>query len=152
MIQVQLASAFVAAAQEVLKAEIGGEIERGDLRIIQSHYTSQDVTVMIGVTGEIEGMVLFGTSELTAVRMASAILGHTVPVFNEIAESAFAEIGNIISGHATVEFEKMGVKCNISPPTVLIGHGTIISSLSIQRMLIPFTTKFGVIEISVALR
>lgn len=152
MIQVEYINPFVTAAYEVLRAEIGGEIERGDLRIVQTHYTSQDVTVMIGVTGEIEGMVLFGTAELTAVRMASKILGEKIPVFNELAESAFAEIGNVISGLAMAEFEKSEIKCSISPPTVLIGHGTIISSLSIQRLLIPLLTQFGTIEISIALR
>ncbi|HEY8415702.1 MAG TPA: chemotaxis protein CheX [Thermaerobacter sp.] len=144
---------FVAAAVDVLKLEFGVDrVERGALRIETSYYTTQDITAIIGLTGEIEGTAIYGTSRATARRMVQAVTGTLPPVFDEMAESAFAEFGNVVSGRASMLFEQQGLHCTISPPTIVIGRGAIISNVGIQRLIVPLHTPLGELQLAVAVR
>lgn len=144
---------FVAAAVEVLRVDFGVErVERGELRVETSYYTTQDVTAVIGLTGEIEGTAMYGTSRTTARRMVEAVTGTLPPVFDEMAESAFAEFGNVVSGRASILFEQLGWHCTISPPTVIIGRGAIVSTVGIQRLIVPLHTPLGDVQLAVAMR
>ncbi|HHY34851.1 MAG TPA: chemotaxis protein CheX, partial [Firmicutes bacterium] len=71
---------------------------------------------------------------------------------NALAESAIAEMGNIITGRAAFGLEEEGFRCRLSPPAIIAGRGVVISTLDIQRLVIPLELKVGYLEISVALR
>lgn len=143
---------FVAAAFHVLEAETGQPVTKGELRLEEAHYTTNDITAVIGVVGKVSGTVLYGWSERTAKQIASVMIGQTIAVFDKLAESAVGEIGNMVTGRASALLEQAGYSCNISPPTLIIGRGTIISTSPFQRLVIPVNTKHGEISIAVALR
>ncbi len=143
---------FVAAAFHVLQAETGEAPQKGDLRLEEAHYTTNDITAVIGVVGKVSGTVLVGLGERTAKQLASAMLGQTIAVFDQLAESAVGEIGNMITGRASALLDQAGYACTISPPTLIIGRGTIIATTPFRRICIPVATKYGELTISVALQ
>lgn len=149
--KVEFINPFVAAAAQVLKQEVNADIKKGQISIEESAFTSQDVTVMIGVTGEVHGIVLYGLSEKTAKNIVSTMLDETVPIFDKMAGSAIAEMGNVITGLASGGLEKAGYICDIAPPTLITGRGVMISTLNIKRLRIPLETSLGDLEISCAL-
>ncbi len=152
MFKAALINPFLESAMSFLKQEISTEITRGQLRLESSRMTSGEINVAIGVTGDAEGIVIYSMSERTAKAIASAMIGEPVPVFDELAESAIAEMGNIITGQATIGLEECGYICKLSPPTLVSGVGVVISTLDIQRLIIPLEMPQGYLEISVALR
>ena len=100
----------------------------------------------IGVTGDArEYCDLF----LAGQGQAMAMIGEPVPMFDELAE-AIAEMGTS-SGRAAIGL-KCGYVCKLSPPTLVSGAGVVISTLDIQRLIIPLEMPLGYLEISVALR
>jgi len=147
-----LINPFLESAYGFLRSELKVEVTRGQLRLESSKATSGEVNVAIGVTGDAEGIVIYGMSEKTAKGIASVLVGDTVPVFDELAESAIAEMGNIITGRAATGLEEHGYICRLSPPTIIAGKGVVISTLDIQRLVIPLELPLGYLEISVALR
>lgn len=149
--KVEFINPFVKAASDVLKAEVNAQFQKGELTIQASSFTSQDVTVMIGVTGSIMGIVLYGMSEKTAKNIVSAMLNEHIAVFDKMVESAIAEMGNVITGAASAELHNAGFVCNIAPPSVISGKGVIISTIDIKRLVIPLTSEVGELEISLAL-
>lgn len=152
--KVEFISPFVKSTITVLETETGRSIpvEKGELTIESNSYTGQDVTVMIAVIGQVQGLVMYGMSERTAKNIVSAFLNERVVIFNEMVESAIAEMGNVITGIASTELEKAGYVANLAPPTVVTGRGVVISTINIKRLQIPLKTEFGVIEVGVALR
>ncbi len=124
------------------------------MRLEESRSTSGEVNVAIGVTGDAEGIVLYCMSERTAKAIAGALIGEAIPVFDRLAESAIAEMGgNIITGgQAAIGLEQHGYVCRLSPPTIISGRGVVISTLDIQRLIIPLELPFGHLDICVALR
>lgn len=150
--KVEFINPFITAATEVLKAEAGVDlIKKGQLKIESTAYTTEDVTVMIGVTGKIKGLVLYGMSERMAKTIVSNILQETVAVYDSLVESAIAELGNVITGRASAELEKAGYPSIITPPTVVSGRGAFISTINIRRLIIPLATTAGNLIISVPL-
>lgn len=152
MLKAGLVNPFVQSAYTFLQDEINMEVTRGQLRLESSKSTSGEVNVAVGVAGDAEGIVLYSMSEKTAKAIAAALLNEAVPVFNQLAESSIAEMGNIITGQAAAGLEEHGYVCKLTPPTIIGGKGVMISTVDIQRLVIPIELPVGLIEISVALR
>lgn len=150
--QVEFIQPFAVAAVRVLEAELGADVKRGELSVAHEEFTTQEVTVLIGVTGQVEGSVLYGTDRETVNRMVSVMIGEEHNEFDETSRSAIAELGNVISGQAATLFEQQGINCSISPPNLIVGAGTHLSSVGIPRLIIPLNTELGVVELAVSLR
>jgi chemotaxis protein CheX len=143
---------FLQAATQVLESELGSAPARGNIGLQRSPYTSNDVTAVVGVTGSVAGMVMISMAESTARAMVGVMMGQEFPEFDALAQSGIAEIGNVITGRAAVLLAEAGFPSNLAPPMLIIGRGTMLSTLDVQRLVIPLTTEFGSIEIQVALR
>lgn len=150
--QIAFVNPFLVAAYSVLEAEVGEIAKRGVPKLESTHYTTQDVTVLLGVTGEVEGVVLYGISEAAAIQLTETMVGQKQLLFDELAQSAIQELGNMITGRATIELEKAGFQCTLTPPTLLIGRGSILSTRAIERVAVPIEINAGTLEISLALQ
>ena len=143
---------FVQAAVEVLKAEMDANTVRGEVTLQKSSLTSDDITVLINLIGDVYGVVMYGMSTVTCLNLVSKIMGQEFTEFNALAQSGVAELGNVISGQATIRFSEAGFKSNISTPTVLNGNGVEISTLDFPRVVVPLETQFGIVTVHLALR
>lgn len=148
----RLINPFVAAAVSVLQQEVGAPIERGPLRMEVCPLAGDDVTVLIGLAGEVKGVVMLSMSSAAVLSLASRMAGEEVAELNELSKSAVAELTNMISGRASVDLEQLGHACNISAPTVVTGGGTEISTASVQRLVVPLATPCGAVTLHVAIR
>lgn len=149
---VKLLNPFIEAAVEVLKAEAGAEIKRGNLSLQKSALTSDDITVLINLVGDVYGVVMYGMSTATGLGLVSKIMGQEFGELNTLAQSGVAELGNVISGQATIRFSEAGFRSNISTPMVLTGNGIEVSTLDFHRIVVPFETQFGAFTVHLALR
>ncbi len=149
---VKFLNPFVEAAVEVLKAEIGVSVERGQLSLHQSAMTTDEVTVLIHLVGQVHGVVLYGMNNQTGIRFVTQILGQEFNQLDSLAQSGIAELGNVISGRATIKFSQAGYNSNISPPTLITGKGVQISTLDFPRIVVPLETNLGPLSVHLALR
>jgi chemotaxis protein CheX len=143
---------FVEAATEVLKAEVRVDIERGTLSLQKSSMTSNDITVLINIVGQVQGVVLYGMSFDTGLAIVSQMTDQVFKEFDNLAQSGIAELGNVITGRATIKLSESGFTSNISPPTVIQGKGIQISTLDFSRIMVPLITDFGDILVHLAIR
>ncbi|MEN4010537.1 MAG: chemotaxis protein CheX [Chloroflexota bacterium] len=149
---VRFLNPFVEAAVEVLKAEIGVNVERKQLSLQQSAMTTDDVTVLIHLVGQVQGVVLYGMNTRAGIQFVAQILGQEFNEFDSLAQSGVAELGNVISGRATIKFSQAGYSSNISPPTLITGKGVQISTLDFPRIVVPLETNLGMLTVHLALR
>ena len=63
-------------------------------------FTTDDITAVIGVSGALEGNVLYGFHKDTARSVVSKMMESEVTEFDEMALSALGEIANMITGNA----------------------------------------------------
>ena len=149
---VKFLNPFVDAAAEVLKAEAKVSISKGTLTLQKSALTTDEVTVLINLIGQVQGVVLFGLSENLGMKLVSKMMGQEFNQFDNLAQSGVAELGNVISGRATVLLSDAGYQSTISPPTMITGKGVQISTLDFPRIVVPLTCEFGDMVIHLALR
>lgn len=147
----EIINPFYLAAKEILEFETGLSGVRGKLSIASSKWTTQEITIIINVIGEVRGTFLIGMSGETGMNVAGHMIGDKVESITELAVSAMAELTNIIAGRAMAKLESAGYLADITPPMFLYGKKAYISTLNRQRIQIPLNTDLGSVELSVAL-
>lgn len=150
-LKVEYVNPFLNAVSRVLRDEAGLAVQRGQMSLTANSVTADDITVIIGVVGDIHGVVLYSLSERMAKGIVSTMIGQDVPVFDALAESAISELANVITGQASAELDDGGFNCRLAPPTLVKGRGVYISTVRIDRLNIPVETELGTIQISIAL-
>ncbi|OPZ86017.1 MAG: CheY-P phosphatase CheX [bacterium ADurb.Bin429] len=148
--KVEFVNPFIKAGIDVLVQLVGGGTERGQLAVRSVVFTSQPISIAVGVSGQIRGQVIYGMSQVTATKIASAMIGTPFITFDETAASAISELGNIISGNAMSLLAESGYSCDITPPTVIRGLNIEIGT-SLPALVIPLYTVCGKIEVNVAM-
>jgi len=149
---VKFLNPFVDAAVDVLKAEAKANISKGTITLQKSALTTDEVTVLINLVGQVQGVVLFGLSEKMGMNIVSMMMSQEFSEFDNLAQSGVAELGNVISGRATVMLAEAGFKSTISPPTMIKGKGVQISTLDFPRIVVPLNCEYGEMVIHLALR
>ncbi len=150
--KVEYINPFVNAAFSVLESVLGSVPTKGQLAMRPSVFTSQQCNVITGVAGKIEGQVIYGMSLITADKVASAMIGQPIRTFDQLAASAIAELGNMITGNAMSLLAEAGFVCDITPPTIIRGTNVKISTLSIPALVIPINLEQGEVELTVSLQ
>jgi len=149
---VKFLNPFIDAATEVISMETGVALQRGDLALEKSLYRTNDITVIIAMVGGVVGNVLYSLSFATGAALVSRMLGEKLEIFDALAQSGIAELGNVITGRASVKLAEAGFESTISPPAMVIGKDMMISTLDRPRLVVPFTSEYGPVIIHLALR
>lgn len=150
--KVKFLNPFVDAACEILKVEIHETVERGELRLENGLYVTDDVTVILALVGTVAGTVFYSLSKESAVRFVSASMGGTFDGLDKLAQSGIAELGNVITGRASMKLAEAGFDADISTPSLIMGKGATISTLDCPRLIVPLHTTLGSMYIHLALR
>jgi CheY-specific phosphatase CheX len=100
---------FVQAARDVIAQECGSDVMPGKLSITNSTDTALDVTVVIGITGRLTGIAIYGMSEEMATALVGKMMGGPISELDDMAISGIAEMANVITGHATTLLTAMGL-------------------------------------------
>lgn len=150
---IELVQPYLTAAKDVISRETGAEVTVGKVMLKKPPASTDEVSILIGVTGEIQGVVMIIMSTQTALNIVGHITGEKYNELDEMAQSAVAEMANVISGRGGIGLAQFGRETTISPPAVLVGSkGGAISTLSIPIYALPLETAFGTIELQIALK
>lgn len=150
--KVEYINPFVMASFSVLEMVLGQKPTKGQLSMRPNVFTSQQCNVITGVAGKVEGQVIYGMSLITADKIASTMLGQPIRTFDQLAASAIAELGNMITGNAMAHLSEAGFVCDITPPTIVRGSNVKISTLAIPAVVIPICMEQGQLELTVSLQ
>ncbi len=150
--KVKFLNPFVDSACEILKLELYEDVIRGELHLENGSYITDDVTVILSLIGLVEGTVFYSMSKDFAVQMASKLMDGTFSALDKLVQSGIAELGNVITGRASMKLAAAGYETNISTPSLIMGRGATISTLDHPRLIVPLITSMGAVTIHLALR
>ena len=144
---------FVQAATEILENELGTEVDRGDARLQKSAYTTTEVTALIAVSGQVEGLILFTMDLDVARKVVGTMLGREQEDdLSSEAEDRLCELQSLIADRASVLLSQAGYPVAMQPPVIVRGDGVMLTTLDLNRLVVPLTMSLGEIEIQVILR
>ncbi|MGA2416159.1 MAG: chemotaxis protein CheX [Candidatus Sulfotelmatobacter sp.] len=109
------------ATREVFELMLGSQLsvpEAADASPKPPH----DVTAMVGLAGQLCGMLSFCCDNKAAVLITSKMLGVEVEKVSSTEMSdALGEISNMVAGNFKNKISGLGDGCMLSPPTVITG-------------------------------
>lgn len=144
---------FLDAIGEVVPKLGFVNIKRGRISVNEnSKIASMGVMVVVGLTNQLRGNIAYNMTEDSAKKIASTMMmGMSLQVFDAMAESAIAELGNMLVANAAMIFEQQGVKVDISPPTIITGQSFASTASSAQRLVIEVFVDEIPMEVNVSL-
>jgi chemotaxis protein CheX len=150
--RVQIVNRYVQAALDVISKETSLPVQRGGLMLEGNPYTTEDVTAVVAISGQLSGSIYLSMAETVALQLISAILGQESTELDDLGQSGIAEMANVIAGSAGIQLAEENIETIINPPLVLVGRGARLSSVEIQRLVVPLATPYGDVKLHVALR
>lgn len=124
------------SVKEVFSMMVGAEIlvpEQADPPIVT------EVTGMVGLAGEICGVLSVRCGKHCASKIASKMLGVPVTEAASHMSDAIGEICNMVAGNFKAKLDGVQDKCMLSVPTIITGGDYQLSSLAVgDRIELPF--------------
>jgi len=148
----EFANPFIRAAIDVVSSELKVKLTRKDLQIKANPQPSLPTFIIIGVTGHVQGQVVYSMDSNFAHEVAKAMMPGKLPAEQKKLEhSAICELANMITGRASIELAGERNVINITPPAVFTGNEIRIDFLNLPTIALSFISSAGVIEVNIAL-
>jgi len=106
------------AVEEVFEIMLGCRIKPADK---DQPVANQEFTAMVGLAGELCGIITFSCMRATAREVAIRMLGPEIADSPEQTSDALGEICNMIAGNFKNKLSGTDGKCMLSVPTVIEG-------------------------------
>ncbi len=100
---------------------------------------SSNITAMLGLGGDIRGMLAVHCPATVALAITSNFLGMDSDELNEDVKDAIGEIANMIAGNLKIAFAGHGMKIELALPTSIVGESfRVAGMLAARRIAVPF--------------
>lgn len=113
---------IIESTQDFFRTMLGCEAQRVQLGLTKPVPEPRHITALIGISGDIRGVVALMLPTETAVRIASAMLDTPLVIVDDTVRDAIAEVLNIIAGGAKARIPtRSGQPNTISLATIVNG-------------------------------
>lgn len=103
-----------------------------------------NITSMIGLGGDISGMLAVHCSDDFAKEITGQFLGMDVAEIDEDVKDAVGEIANMIAGNLKISYASREKKIQLAIPTTIVGESFKVSGFAgAEGGVIPFISKGG---------
>jgi chemotaxis protein CheX len=150
--KVQYVNSFYKAVQDVFGLMLDIKPERENPAVADDMIAGNEANVMIGITGDLSGSVLFGFSKDMSLEMVRIMSGMEMNKLDSFVSSALGEVVNIISGNAVTNLAEEGYICDIVPPQVIIGENKSISMATEKALILPMKTEIGKFKMNISIK
>ncbi|HBG09236.1 MAG TPA: chemotaxis protein CheX, partial [Firmicutes bacterium] len=98
--KVEYINPFYKATIDVFRIMLNLDVKRGALRAVEELEPVSEANVVIGVTGDLRGSLLYSFPKEMALEMVTIMAGMAMNKLDAFVSSALGEVANIISGNA----------------------------------------------------
>ncbi len=150
--KVEYVNAFYKATVDVLKMMVDIDVDQGQISVTEGLIPSREANVILGVTGDLRGSILFSFPKDMTLEMVYIMSSMRMEEIDNFVSSALGEIANIIGGNALRNLSTANYNCDIVPPQILIGTYQSVSMANEKALRIPLMTKIGEFDITIYLK
>lgn len=149
-VEAEFVNPFLLAFQETLVSLGNKPSSKGDLRLMETDRLQHDVSVLLRISGGVQGAVLFGMTEPVACKFASCcFMGIMVDKMDEMARSSLDEFSLRISKKARDQLVSKGFLCNVNHS---VSYGNAIRfSEKTQFLCVTYHMEHGDLDVMVNL-
>ncbi len=127
------------ATKEIFSTMVMLEVENLVPVLTTSEVIDSNITSMLGLGGEIRGMLSIHCPEGLAKDITSSFLGMEVQELDEDVKDAIGEIANMVAGNLKECFTTNKINIELAIPTTIVGKSYKTSGLfGATQIIIPF--------------
>ncbi|KAL0266200.1 UNVERIFIED_CONTAM: hypothetical protein PYX00_011917 [Menopon gallinae] len=133
-------------------------VKQGKLYLKPSSHPILGLAAIVGLAGPVEGRVILDMSMETGVKITETLNFETYACHDiteenrEIVASTLTEVANVVTGRAVTKLYDLGFKFDLTPPTLVVGSNTQISTFAQESLVVPLELPQGLVEINIAIR
>jgi chemotaxis protein CheX len=143
---------FITSSVSVLKNMCLVDVTVGKPELMPIIFAADSKVVIIGMTGDVRGQILLGFSKKAALDIASRMMGGMqLDSLDEIAESALAELSNMIMGNTATAMYTNNIKIDITPPVIATGQMKFDFN-NVEHIYLPIKAGDNLVDIHIALK
>ena len=149
----EILNCFISATVSVLRSVAGVHPRQGRARIKKADDASYDISGVVGLTGQVQGLVVLSFREAPALEVVGRFLGEPVSKVDDQVLDAVGELANIVAGGAKKALVDAEYDLKISIPSVIRGRDhKIWKPTSIPCFEIPFEIGSGPFAVELCLK
>jgi chemotaxis protein CheX len=115
-------------------------------------YRRKGVAASVGITGDIEGRVIFDLDQSMVLTVAKALMGGAeVDPSDEFAGEAACELANMVVGNAITLLNDQGFRFRVAPPEKHTSQLGCVGTPSSEALVMCFVTSSGEVHMNIAL-
>ena len=142
---------FIRATIETFQTMLNVKLEVGTPELKNEAKHTYDVSGIIGLSGEAQGIISLSFPKELALKVVSALLGTEIKTITPDVTDGIGEIVNIVAGYAKQYLTEY--KLSISLPNVVVGSGHQIAVPSgVMTIVVPFQSSIGELAMEIALK
>lgn len=148
---VKFVNPFIEAFGHVMGQLGFGKASHGALSVKERQITCSGIILVIGITGDLKGNIVYVIDAENAKKIASTMMmGMPVNELDEMSKSSLSELSNMLSANAATFFSKIGVLIDISTPTLFHGEGIEVTMSSDKVLCIPLLANGIPVEANIS--
>ncbi len=122
----------------MMDLDVGDPLEGADGDVLSN------ITSMLGLGGDIRGMLAVHCPAAVAMAITGGFLGMDVDELNEDVKDAIGEIANMVAGNLKVAFAGYDMKIELAIPSSVVGESfRVAGMLGARRVAVPFAMEGG---------
>jgi len=134
---------FIEAVDSVFTTMLNVKPQRNGLKVSDGNAQGPSITSLVGLSGQVSGVVALRFPPETALQLAGRMLGTEMTGVNDEVIDAVAELVNMVAGSAKAKFH-LEPPLQLGLPTVVDGTGYRLKYPSKSVWLeVPFTSNAG---------
>ena len=141
---------FLVAVENVFNTMLELPFTLGKPALKKEPVPENEISSIIGLSGDVTGCVVINLSRKLALRLASALLDEEITDIDEDCTDAIGEIANMIAGNAKTDFPSGNT--SISVPSVVIGQHKMRYPQGIPVISFRCKTECGELIIDLAMK
>lgn len=150
--KVEYINSFYEATKSVFDLMLDLGVKMGELKVSEGMISSRDANVVLGVTGDVRGNVIFGFPRDMTLEMVKMMSGMEMKEIDGFVSSALGEVANIIGGNAVTDLAHNDYRCDIVPPQIFVGEYKSMAMANEKALCLPMMTDIGEFEINIYLK
>ncbi len=152
--KVEYINPFIESVHDLFSTMLGCQAKRGRVELAKKGAAPQEITALIGLSGQARGAVALLFPEQTALAMVGRLIGMEMEEADETMSDALGELVNIVAGGAKAKFcdQNGGTSIDLSLPSVLKGlNYTVNYPTQTEWLDVPFSSDLGPFSLRVTL-
>lgn len=148
----RIVNTLLRATARVFKSDLGIDLRLAGGEERHDEATTEDLSVFVRVTGNIEGCIFFGLDRMVARELLTILLRRPPSGIDERALRILNKLVERIVGFARAEFAAAGYSMDVSPASTVQPAGMRITTLGFPQIVATLRSEHGPVVVHVALR